>query len=121
MTIEDGHIYAWPTNGHILNFKVNLPVLITKKNGTFERNIGLIDVTKYELKECSKYQAYDACWKFGGFRNKWDIYNHCYREDLTDGNGEVVDIIPLSELTKLHTLSDILAYCDENDYAIINK
>lgn len=107
-TVEEGHVYAFPTNGHACT----LPAIMMKN--------GLVDVTKYNLLSCTKYQAWEACWKHGGFRNKWDIYNNCYREDLTDSSGKPVVLLSLEEMCRIHG-KHILKYWNDEGFEIINK
>ena len=123
MKIEEGHIYAWPTNGHVYNIGTVPLITIHNSDGSVKQYIGLIDVTKYELKECSKHEAYDACWKHGKFRNKWDVFNGCYREDLKDQSGNPVCILPLQKLVENKSptkVNYILKYWKENGFDIIN-
>ncbi len=121
--IIEGHVYVWPTNGVQANINLPLPYPIHYKNGIFRQWIGFVDATKYNLKRCSRNEAYEACWEFGGFCNKWDNYNSCYRENLKDSDDRPVTILSMDELLQkcYVTKERILKYCQEEGYEVINK
>jgi hypothetical protein len=68
----EGHVYVWPTNGFEVNINLLIPIPypLNNRNGTFKKWIGFIDATYYNLKKCTRDEAYDACWDLGGFCNK---------------------------------------------------
>ena len=121
--IIEGHVYVWPTNGFTVNTGVMIPYPLHNKDGTLRKLVGLVDATKYNLKKCSRNEAYDACWEFGGFRNRWDNYNCCYRENLKDSEGHPVTILSMDALVqKRHVTKErILKYFEEEGFELINK
>ena len=118
---DETHVYAWATNGH----EYILPIVKDQevKMTLLGKSVGLIDVTKFGLLPCTKEEAQEACWKHGGFRNKWDIYNGCFREDLKDNDNNLVEIRSLEELAKLNNVNKevLLKYWEKEGYEIINK
>ena len=118
---DETHIYAWPTNGH----QYNLPIVQGEevKMILLGKTVGLIDVTTYGLVSCTRDEAWEACWKHGEFRNKWDLYNNCYREDLKDNDNNLVEIHSLEEMVKIHNVKKevLLNYWEKEGYEIINK
>jgi hypothetical protein len=121
--IIEGHVYVWPTNGVEANINLPIPYPIHKRDGTYRKSVGFIDATRYNLKKCTRNEAYDACWQLGGFRNKWDNYNCCYREDLCDQDGRPVEIVSLENLSyRTHfSKSTILKYFQNEGFDVINR
>lgn len=118
---DETHVYAWPTNGH----QYNLPIVQGEevKMILLGKTVGLVDVTSYGLVSSTRDEAREACWKHGGFRNKWDIYNGCFREDLRDADNNLIEIDPLEHMVKIHNVNEqvLLKYWIDEGYDIINK
>lgn len=121
--IIQGHVYIWPTNGVEANISLPIPYPLYHSDGTFRKNIGFIDATQYNLKKCTRNEAYESCWQLGGFRNKWDNYNCCYREDLADRDGIPVEIVSLEDLSyrTYRPMAVLLKYFKDEGYEVINK
>jgi hypothetical protein len=118
---EENHVYAWATNGH----EYNLPIVKDEevKMTLLGKSVGLIDVTRFGLVECTRNEAFEACWNHGGFRNKWDIYNGCFREDLKDPDNNVIRVHSLEDMVRIHRVKKevLLKYWKQEGYDVINN
>jgi AraC-like DNA-binding protein len=121
--IIEGHVYVWTSNGHVNNNPQNIPVVLSNSDGSVKKIIGVIDATHYKLKKCTRNEAQDRSWELGGFRNKWDVFNRCYREDLCDAYGNPIEIMSLKDLARRTHMSekDLIHYFESEGFDIINK
>jgi len=105
-------VWVYPTNGYVVPKELLRPLYINGKV------YGLIPSKKLELQKCTQKEAWESAYKIFGFRNNYDIYNGCYREDLCNGQGNPVVIKSISEMQIPREI--LIKYWTDNEMPIIN-